>query len=248
MFFFKFICKDASPSIAVSPAVSTYNAAYGLSSSYISQPKVAISAPVLGKVIAAPAYSSGPAVASYTSGPAVSSYYSANKLAYSTTPSLSASYVSAPVKQISYAAPAVTQYTAPYTSGYASNYGSSYGISKLAYSAPPKVVSTYASPAISSSYLAANKLAYTGPNLAAQYAASYSPSISSSYISTPVTKQISYGTNPLLSGGYVSGYKSGGYIAPAIATSAAYGAGYVNTAGYQASSLGYFIFLFSSKF
>lgn len=251
---------EDGPSIAVTaaPAVSSYNSAYGLTSSYYSAPKVAI-APAVSKVFASPSiatYTSGPTVSTlgiaptissyvspakvaYSSAPAVSTYYSANKLAYSATPSFgSAAYLSAPVKQVAYAtpAPAVTQYVSPYSSAYASNYGSSYGISKVGY-ASPTVTSTYGAPAISSSYIAANKYAYTGPNVATQYASTYSPSLSASYISAPIAKQGSYATNPLLNQAYVSGYKSGAYIAPAVATTSYDGAGLVKTSGYT-SSLG----------
>lgn len=208
----------------------------------------------------APTYSSyvtpAPIASTYSSAPAVSSYYSANKLAYAATPS----YV-APVKQVAYTAPAVTHYTAPYStaahaanygasygsaygsygsaynSAYNSGYGSTYGLSKLAYSSPA-ITSSYTSPAITSSYVAGNKVAYSAPAVA-QYAASYTPSVSSSYISTPIAKQVSYATNPLLSGAYVSGYNSGAYVAPAVATTTIGGAGIVKTGGYHASSLGY---------
>lgn len=259
------------PSIAVSatPALSAYKSAYGLSSSYYSSPKVAIT-PAVSKLIAAPAvattYTHGPTVstlgvaptiaATYSSAPAVSSYYSANKLAYS-TPALTSSYIAAAapqIKQVAYATAApplhsVSQYVSP---AYSTAYGSSYGLAKATYSAAPvaKYVSTaYTNPAaITSSYVAANKFAYTGPNVATQYAASYSPSISASYISAPIAKQVSYATNPLLSGGaaYVSGYKSGAaYVAPATVTTTSTlgGAGIVKTAGYT-SSLGYLTLLF----
>lgn len=234
---------------SVAPALSAYKSAYGLSSSYYSSPKVAIT-PAVSKVIAAPAvYSSGhtlgvaPTIsATYSSAPAVSSYYSANnKLAYS-TPSL--------IKQVSYATAAPPlQYVSPTL---ATAHGAAYGlgIAKAAYSVAPaaKYVSTaYTNPAaITSSYVAANKFAYTGPNVATQYAASYTPNIAASYVSAPIAKQVSYATNPLLTAGgsaaYVSGYKTGAaYVAPAsIATLG--GAGIVKTAGYT-SSLGYILVL-----
>lgn len=274
---------------AAPPVISTYNSGYGLSSSYYSAPKVAISTPAVSKVIATPAVAtySTPAIAStYSAAPAVSTYYSANKLAYANTPTLATtSYVSAaPVKQVAYAAaPALTQYASPYSStygtnygsthgtnygstygsygsayssghnsGYSSGYGSTYGLSKLAYSAPatkivssyaspavatyssPAVTSSYVSPAITSSYVAANKFAYAQPAVA-QYAASYTPSVSTSYYSTPIAKQVSYATNPLVSGAYVSGYKSGAYVAPAVATT-------LGSAGYHTgASLGYVV-------
>lgn len=264
-FIFSFNCIDGSSIAAAPAALSAYNSAYGLSSSYYSSPKVAL-APAVSKVIAAPAvatYGVAPTISSYaapvpsisatySSAPAVSSYYSANKLAYS-TPSLTTSYVAAAapppqIQQVSYATAApplqsISQYVSP---AYSTAYGSSYGLAKAAYSATPaaKYVSTaYTNPAaITSSYVAANKFAYTGPNVATQYAASYSPSISPSYISAPIAKQVSYAANPLLSGGaaYVSGYKSGAaYVSPAsvATTSTLGGAGIIKTAGYT-SSLG----------
>lgn len=97
------------------PAVTAYKASYGLSSSYYSSPKLAISAPTVSKVIAAPAVAtySTPTItsAAYSAAPAVSSYYSTNKLAYGGL---------APVKQVSYSSPAaITQYTsAPYSNAY----------------------------------------------------------------------------------------------------------------------------------
>lgn len=206
-------------------------------------------APAVSKVIATPAvatYTSGlaPAISSYVApakvayaapAPALSTYYSANKLAYSSTPSLTTSYVSAAV-------PHATDYASHYGSSHygSSHYGSSnYGIAKAAYSVAPaaKYVSTAYTHPITSSYLAANKFAYTGPNVAAQYAASYSPSISPSYISAPIAKQVTYASNPLLNGdAYVSGYKSGAaYVSPASV--ALGGAGVLKTADYS-SSLG----------
>lgn len=231
-----------SPKVAISPAVATVST-LGVSPTYSSY--VAPAAKVVS-------YSSPAITSAYHSGPAVSTYYSANKLAYGAAPSLSTSYVSAPVKQVSYAAPAVTHYTSPYSSSYASNYGSShgsygsayssaygsgygstYGASKLAY-ASPAITSTYASPAYTSSYLAANKVAYSAPAVT-QYASGYSPSVSTSYISTPIAKQVSYAANPLLGSAYVSGYKSGAYVAPAVATTTLGGAGIIKTAGYTSS-------------
>lgn len=205
-----------------------YNSAYGLSSAHYSAPKLAIT-PAVSKVIATPA---------------VSTYYSANKLAYS-TPSL--------IKQVSYgtAAPPL-QYISPSVS---TAHGSAYGLANAAYSVAPaaKYVSTgYTNPAaITSSYVAANKFAYTGPNVATQYAASYTPSLAASYVSAPIAKQVSYATNPLLGGaaygysGYNSGYKTGAaYVAPAVATTTLHGgAGIVKTAGYHSSSLGYIALL-----
>lgn len=202
-----------------------YNSAYGLTSAHYSAPKVAIT-PAVSKVYAAPA---------------VSSYYSANKLAYS-TPSLikQVSYAAAPAPPLQYISPAIS-----------TAHGSAYGIAKAAYSVAPaaKYVSTaYTNPAaITSSYVAANKFAYTGPNVATQYAASYTPSLAASYVSAPIAKQVSYATNPLLGGAaYVSGYKTGAaYVAPAaVATTTTLGgAGIIKTAGYHSSSLGYDVLL-----